>query len=248
MSLSRKLLEMLSENDRTSIVINEKKNPELKGLSLTEYFGKVFKGSVSYVNISLDESDEDESLITHSVINGVPFTFKFTVNEDKPTLTVSTFNGESVSEKSIVLPKRMLDEAGDLVIEENIEYMPTEKIISVLERLSSNASVEHKFAYTDKNGSVKSVSHNVNERVAIRTKIDPKTGRRIKYKETITPQEDKEARLAAKAYRKANKNKIKKQAELRAKRGYKSDELRDINLKRKLRGEKPIDRFGNVEE
>ena len=170
MSLANKLLSMMGK-DVSESYVSEARNPEYRGLSLTEYFQKVFKNGLSYVNISLDESDEDDSLVTHSVVGGVPFTFRFSINEGKPVVTVSTSTENGIVEKMITLSKRMLNSDGDLVIEENLEYMPTDKIQMAIGKLSEKANVVYNFVYKGKDGQVKSVSHNVNERLTSKEKM-----------------------------------------------------------------------------
>lgn len=228
MTLANRLLSVLNESNlNDSQVISEAKSNEYKDMTLQEYFASVFQNNLESVEIDLDESNDGSDLYVDTQVSGVPLTFRFYVESESPMLDVSTWNDakdESVV-KTIKLSKRMMNESGDLVIEENLKHMPTEKILE-----SVNKVVE------------------LTEVMKVVTRKDPTTGQIKKVKVSVKASDILKARKAAKLYRKKNKAKIEKQALKRDKkmdsRGYTSVQLMDINKRRKLKGMNPVDKFG----
>ena len=142
MSLANKLLNMLNESNVTdSNMVNEARKKESnvsEEMTLPEYFVSVFNKNLESIELSLDESSDNSDLYVDTEISGIPLSFRFYLeNNSQPMLDVIGFN-ESTDEgivKSIKLSKKMVDDNGDLLIEENLKHMPNQKIIEAVDQI-----------------------------------------------------------------------------------------------------------------
>ena len=220
MSLARDLLNSLSEN--YSVEIQEKKQPEAP-ISLPEVFIGNFE--LESFSVALDESNDSE-LYIDSEKNGVPFSFRFYVENETAMCDVLGFN-ESKDEgvcKTVKLSKKMLDENNDLLLDANIKHLSVEKINEAINEVLELSEV------------VKVVTRK-------------KDGKIVKMKVNLSSSDFAKQKKQAKLYYKQHKSRILKSNKIRDKkldrRGYTSSQLVDINKRRKLKGLPMVDKFGN---
>lgn len=217
MTLAKNLLNSLSRNQSISeSVINESKN-EYSGVTLSEFFSLILP--TDYLSISLDES-ENGSVYVDTEVCGLPITFQFHMENEEPKMTV-LYNDTS---KVVKLSKKVLNENGDFEVDNCVQYLPVEKIESIVEEAIEVSEV------------MKTVTRLID-------------GQYKKVKIDVASKNIAKQKKASKLNYNKNKNKRLKQQQKRAERiarvGYTSSELKDINARRKLKGMPLVDKHGN---
>lgn len=216
MTLARNLLSTLKEGYVPQESINESKN-EFSDVTLSEFFSLILP--TDYLSVSLDES-ENGSVYVDTEVCGLPITFSFYMENEEPKMSVMY----NETEKVVKLSKKVLNENGDFEVDSAIEYLPVEKIISIVEKAIEVSEVWKTKIRKVGNKFVKNKINKPTAQIA-KEKIENKKNR-IKY---------------------ASKNKVYAlNRKKKLKHGYTNDELKLLNARRTADGKPEIDNHGKV--